>query len=315
MERITKSLILAKIESVYGQNPIPAVATEAMITKGPATFEIVGNPKVRDVPLAHFGKIAPVNVGEAIKVNFTTELKGSGSAGVASRYGCLFRACNMTEGITGGISVAYTPNSTMLGESVTLYVFVDGTRHIVSGCVGSCVIKATAQEIATVDWTFTGMYSGTHATTNSYSNVTHEAIAPLIWKAGGLVYNSISSLVISELTLDLGNTVTKRLNHNAANGIDRYFVSQRDSKGTMTVEKEPLATIDPWTLYNASTQAALSIIPTGWTAGNRFEIAAAGLVLEPPKYADKENVAMWDLAFTMNPTVSTGNNEFVITFK
>ena len=314
MDQYNKSLVLAKIETVYGTDSAPTVIINALITKGVPTFEVVGNARQREVPIGFFGSIAPVNVGEALKLTFTTELKSSGTAGIASRYGCLFRACNFTESLSAGVSVSYTPNSSMGGESVTLWFYANTTLHKITGCVGTFQIKLVSQEIVTVEWSFTGLYAGTHASTVTFGSATHEAIAPVIWKAATFTYNSFAA-TINELTLDIGNEVAKRLDANATTGINRYFVKNRSAKGNMLIESVALTTLNPWSIYNATSQANIALVSgNDLVLDNICTFAVTGVILEPPKYADKENIQMWDLAFTINPTLTTGNNEMVLTF-
>lgn len=313
MERANKSLILAKIEGTYGTDPTPAAATEAIIAYDP-TFDQVGSPRERSITLAYFGKIKPINVGEALKLTFSTELKHSGTADTPSRYGPLFRACNFTETINASTSVVYTPNSTFEGESVTLYFYVDGVLHKLVGCVGTCKFSLKAGEVVMVDWEFTGLYSDNAADT-AFPSPTHETVSPIIWDEAAFVYNSVNTLVIEELSLDIGNTISMRKDANAANsGISRYFVSDRDAKGSMNPERVALTTLNPWTIYDQTTQANLETKPT-LSAGNKFEVVATGLVLEAPKYGNRENILTWDLSFSLNPTMTAGNNEIVITFK
>lgn len=313
MYRFDRGLVLAKIESANGVDATPAAATNAIITKGTPTFEVVNNPKSRDVALGSFGKLAPINVGDALKLSFTTELKGSGTPGTASNYGPLFRACNMTEALSAGVSVSYTPNSTVEGESVTLYFHHDGRLHKLLGCVGSFSAKLVSQEIVTIDWTFTGMYASGHETTVTFPTPTYEAIAPIIWKGAGLTVNSVASLYVHELNFDMANSIVKRLNANAATGVSRYFINNRAPKGNVVFESEPLATIDPYTLFNASTSFSIAAAVTG-AAGNICSIAITGAVADAPKTSDKENVMMYDLPFSINPTIIAGNNEIVLTF-
>lgn len=309
-----KSLILAKIESTYGTDPVPAAATEALVTVGEPGFSVLGNPRQRNVPLSYFGQLAPINVGEGLSLSFKTELKGSGAAGTVSRYGPLFRACNFTETISAGVSFAYAMNSTLEGESITLYFYANGTLHKMMGCVGKVKLNFKTLEINTAEWEFTGLYASPHASDVTFPTPTHETIAPLLWKNANFVYNSVATLVIDELTLDIGNTISKRVDANNATGISRYYINQREVKGTMNPEKVALTTLNPWTIYDASTSANLETKPTG-TAGNLVEVVATSLILEPPKYGNRENVLNWDLSFSVNPTLSAGNNEVSVTFK
>ena len=314
MEKV-RGLILAKIEGTYGADSSPAAATEAIITKGMPSLEFIGDAKAREIPLSYFGAVAPVNVGQALKATFTTELKGSGTAGTASRYGCLFKACNMTEAVSAGVSVSYTPNSVLDGSSVTLYFHAGGTKHLLVGCVGTYKLNLKAGEIVTIDWEFTGLYAGTHASTVTYPTPTHEAIAPIYWQKGNFILNAVEDLVVTEMSLDIGNNVVKRDDGNSDNnGVARYVITNRSASGSVMIEKEPLATLNPWTLWDGSTQFNLETKPT-LTAGNIFEIAMTGATLGIPAYGDRENIMMWNLPFTFNPTLAAGDNEIVITFK
>lgn len=313
MDRFNKSLVLAKLETEYGTDPTPTVLANAIITSGVPVLDIIGNPKERNIPIAHFGKTSPVNVGEGLKLSFTTELKNSGTPGSASRYACLFRACNLTETVNSGVSIVYTPNSTFEGESVTLWFYADTTLHKITGCVGTFQIKLVSNEIVVVEWTFTGLYAGSgHASTVSFPTATHETVRPVVWRAASFTYNSVS-LTIHELTLDIGNEVVKRTDANADYGVSRYFVKDRLAKGSMMVETVALATLNLFSTWDNATQYNIAAV-SGASAGNICSLAVTGATLEVPKYADKENVQMYDLSFTLNPTVATGNNEIVLTF-
>lgn len=316
MERANKHLILAKIESVYGTDPTPAVASNAIITRGMPQFEPVAQQRSREVSLGYFGELAPINVGEAWKISFSTELKGSGSAGTASRYGCLFRACNMTEAISAGVSVSYTPNSTFLGESVTLYFYRGLVLHKMVGCVGNWKTTLKAGEIMVVDWEFTGLYAGpSDASDVAFPSPTHESVSPAIWDDANVVINSIDTLVLEEMMLDLGNVVSKRPDANSTyKGVGRYFISNRMSKGSMNPEVEALSTFNPWSLFDATTLFNLETKPTG-SAGNIVEIVVTGANLEAPKYGERENINAYDLPFRIDPSITAGNNSIVLTFK
>lgn len=311
MFQADKSLVLAKIESVYGTDPTPAEATEAIITKGQPSFEVVGTVRQREVPMPTFGRIKGVNVGDGLKLSFTTELKHSGTAGSASRYDPLFEACGMVQ--SGSGTVIYTPASTMRGPSVTLWFYIGGVLHKLNGCVGTFKINLKAGEIATIDWEFTGLYADNAADT-AMPAATHEAIAPIIVQALGFTYNSYAA-IIEELMLDMGNTVSPEKSANASNnGIAGYFISNRESKGSMNPEAVAMSVLNPWDLYDNTTAANIALDITA-SAGNDFAIAVTGAVLEVPKYGSRENILTWDLSFTINPTLAAGNNEIVITFK
>lgn len=311
MFQADKSLVLAKIESVYGTDPTPAEATEAIIVKGQPSFEIVGARREREVPMPTFGRIKGVNVGDGLKLSFTTELKHSGTAGTASRYDPLFEACGMVQ--SGSGQVIYTPISTMGGPSVTLWFYLGGVLHKLNGCVGTFKMNLKAGEIATIDWEFTGLYADNAADT-AFPAATHEAIPPVIIQSLGFTYSAYAA-IIEELVLDMGNAVSAEKSANAANnGVARYFISNRESKGSMNPEAAALSALNPWDIYDQTTAANIALDITA-SAGYDFAVAVTGAVLEAPKYGTRENILTWDLSFTINPTLAAGNNEIVITFK
>lgn len=311
MFQADKSLILAKIESVYGTDPTPAEATEALIVKGEPSYEVLGSSRSREVAMPTFGRLKGVNVGDGLKISFVTELKHSGTANTASRYGPLFRACNMTQAIDS--TVIYTPNSTMLGESITIYFYRGGVLHKLVGCRGTFQLNMTAGEICTVSWEFTGLYAD-NAADVAQPAATHEAIAPVICDELAFTYDGWSA-VIEALTLDIGNTVSPQKSANAANsGIASYFISNRESKGSFNPEAVALATKNIWDIWGQTTAANIALDITA-SAGNDFAIAVTGANIEIPKHGARENALTWDLSFTINPTVAVGNNEIVITFK
>lgn len=309
-----KSAILAKIESVYGSDPTPTESSNALIVYN-LNLEVVGNQRARAVPLPHLGSIKGVNVGDGLKATFTTEMKYSGTAGTASRYDPLWRACGMTVTNTPGTSDVYTPHSTLAGEGVTLWLYWGGVLIKLNGCAGTWKMNMKAGEIWTVDWEFTGLYADNAADT-AQPTLTHESVAPIIVKSMGFTYASVS-LVVEELMLDIGNTVSPQRSANAGNGgVARYFVSQRASKGTMNPEAEALSTINFWDIWDQTTAGNIVVNPTGLSAGNDIELAVTGANIEAPKtHGMRENVAVHELSFNINPTLTTGNNEIVITMK
>jgi len=314
MEKV-RSLILIKIETIYGSDASPSETTDAIITLGEPTFDIVANAKERNIPLSYFGKIAPVIIGEALKLSFKTELKGSGTAGTAPQCGRLLRIANFTETINAGTSVVYALNSNLEGESATIYFWSGGTRHKLKGCVASIKIPLQAGELMTMDVEITGLYDGSHYSDTTFPTPTFDNILPQPWDNAAFKLDSITDLVISKLDIDLGNEIAKRSDANADTGISRYYVKDRTVKFSFDPEKVALTTFNPYTYHKNQTSFNIETKPNG-TAGNKIEIIGSGLVMDsPPKYGNRENVITWELSATARPTLSAGNTELQITFK
>ncbi|MDA8104658.1 MAG: hypothetical protein M0Z71_04695 [Nitrospiraceae bacterium] len=93
-----RQIILAKVEPAYATDAAPVPATNSILAEL-ADIKIVGRALERNNVKSYFGKLATVNVGDALKIDFVTELKASGAAGTVPEIGVLFRGCNFTETI------------------------------------------------------------------------------------------------------------------------------------------------------------------------------------------------------------------------
>lgn len=318
---IIKSAMFAKIESVYGTDPTPVEGNDSIEIYGRPTFELVTSPKERNVPMGHFGKIAPLIVGEAYKLSgISVPIKGSGTAGTAPRLDPLLRCLGLTRTIDTGVSVTYAVHSDFEGESCTIYFWYGGTKHILKGCVGNGKINLAAGEVMMLDLEITGIYGGTIADV-TFPTPTFETTAREIWDAANFKCTvdpngtpAVKDLIISKFEIDIGNQIAKRLDPNGALGINRYFIKDREVKVSLDPEKEDLSDFNPYTLYTAQTQIDFETKPAG-TTGNKVEIFVNGVTLDVPKPGERENVATWDLSGQARPTIAAGDDEFSIVFK
>lgn len=317
MEKI-KSAMFAKIETVYGTDPTPVEAIDAIEAYDQPSFEMVTDPKARTVPISTFGELAPLIVGKSYKLGgIKVPLKGSGAAGTVPRIGTLLRALGFTQTITALVSVAYTLHSTFEGESCTLYFWFGGTKHIMTGCVGSGKLSLQAGEIMFLECDFTGIYGGAIADI-TFPSPTFEASVKQIWDSALFKFTPAAGsdlgLVVSKFDIDLGNEVNPRPDANGVSGIGRYYISDRKTKVSLDPEKVALTTLNPYALHEAQTLIAIETKPTG-TAGNLVEIAVGGVSLDAPKAGNRNNVAIWDLSGQCRPTIAAGNTEIAIVFK
>lgn len=121
-----KALILAKIESVYGTDPTPTTAANAILCDLPE-IDFVFRKLDRLNVKPFLGNRAAVNVGEALKIKFATEVKGSGDStpDTPPEIGVLFKGCNMTETVdmdTGAISVTFASTGKTITRSTGSFV-------------------------------------------------------------------------------------------------------------------------------------------------------------------------------------------------
>lgn len=309
---MSRALILAKTEANYGVDPTPAAATEAILTTLP-TFEVVGKSIMRKPVLAHFGQIGVVNIGEGLKISFQVEVAGSGSATTPPRIGPLLKSMAFTEAIDAD-SVDYTPNSTIDTVGCTIYFYYNGRLHKLLGCVGeSMKIACKANEYATIDFSMIGLYAGAHATDVSVPSPTYLQGSPPIFKSAAVTIGAYSPLV-SALEIEVANTIGKSISANAANPVTRYRVTQRAVKGSLDPEVVALSTWNPWTLWEASTAAAIGAT-VGASVGNRMIISMPNAQpSDAPKYAERETIPTYAYPFVAATTLAAGDNELTLSF-
>ena len=94
--RTSLALLLAKIETTRGEDPLPNAEDDAFLV-GDMDFQLDPTLLERNVFRRSFSP-SPTGVGrKQVNVTFSHELKGSGTQGVRPKLGTLLRACGMRE--------------------------------------------------------------------------------------------------------------------------------------------------------------------------------------------------------------------------
>lgn len=309
----SKALILAKIETTYGTDPVPVIGANEIVTSIPV-FEVLGSVRKRNVVKLSFGELPDVKVGEGLKITFEVELRGSGTAGTVPQIGVLLRACNLTETISVGVSVTYAPNSSHDGESISIYFYADGRLHKMSGCRGTFKLLPPVNDIIKMQFDFQGIYSSTHASDVAFPTPTFvDTVAQIISRGITGTINGYSA-IITAYDFDLGNNIGRRVDANSATGVKAYSIMERVTKATAKLEMPSFATFNPWTLWDASTQFTTTWL-NGSVAGNKvtWNLNRCQLT-DVPKYSAEQTIKTIDLTLHPNVTLGTGNDDLSIVF-
>lgn len=307
----SKAVILAKIETAYGTDPVPTAAANAILCSAPE-IEVQGKRMERENVKPGYGANLGVNVGEGLKISFAVDLRGSGAAGTAPPdIGPLLRACNFTETVTPLVKVDYDPNSAAdTGESVTIYFYRHSLLHKVSGCRGTFSLELKAGEYGKINFDFTGLYLGPVDSTIPASPAFNQTLPPRFLSAS-FALDSYAA-IIESLKLDVGNEIARRPSANASTGILEYFVKGRSVKGECDPEAVTLATKDFWTMWSASSRVALTAT-VGSAAGNKAIITAPKVEVDTLKYGDREGILTFAMPLIFTP--DAGNDEVKISFQ
>lgn len=308
-------LILAEIETAYGTDPTPTIAANALIVNNPV-IDYLFESKERSNLTTGYPKLAPLQVGQGVKISFSHELKGGvANLSDAPALDPLLIACGLKGIADAGVSYSYEPECDVEGDSVTIWYYQDTILHKVTGCRGTFKISLTAGEIAFIDFEFTGLYGGTitDVTFPTLSSISYSAVPPVVFNTAAFTYNSVAC-VISKFEFDLGNNVTKRMSANAATGVAGYAITGRETKGSFDPEVLALASLNPWAIHAASTAYAI-VCNVGTVAKSIVLIDVFRCILDVPKYGERDNIATYDLTYKTTGILTGENDDFRLTFK
>lgn len=303
-----KTVLLAKIESPYGSDAAPAAADNAVVAyvdDNPIT--IIGEVKERNFGNDDLSPYPELIGKKMAELKFTTEIKGSGAAGTAPRWGPLARACGLEESIVSATSVTYTPRSSSF-EGCTIYLYVDGIRHDVIGCIGDYEIDLTAGEKGLINWTFRGLYE--LPTDQVIVAPTFDTTTPVIVKGTTTTFGSYAA-IIEKLVLKANNVVAERPDFNQTHGVKGFAISSRNYVGNIILEAVLRAetNADFFSYFDARTLKALSLA-LGAVAGNITTLTAPYCYLRAPKWGNREGIRTFELEF--QAARSSGDDEMAL---
>lgn len=299
--------ILAKIESVYGTDPTPTGAANAILVRNMSITPLAAEMVSRDLVRPYLGNSEMLIASKNVAIEFEVEMAGSGTAGTAAKYGPLLRACGLSETISAGVSVTYAPVSTAF-ESVSLYHNVDGVLHKITGARGNVEFTLNARAIPVMKFTMTGIYnapSDAALPTVDYSgfqapqaaNTSNTTAFSLFGYAG----------VLESLSLNMGNDVKYR----SLIGSESVLITDRKVSGTAVFEAPTITDKDFFAIAIASALGSMSITQ-GTVAGNKFKIDSSYIDISNPTYSDNDGITMLTVPFVAVPS-SAGNNEISFT--
>lgn len=284
-----KHLILAKIESVYGTDPVPVPGTDALLVSGLSVAPKL-EPNERNPSSASLSPWAPAKPSSGLlEVKFSVEMKGSGVATTPPEVDPLLRACTRSRTINAS-DVTYALISSAF-ESVTIYAYKDGLLHKVPGCMGEVEEVYEAGKIAMYNFTFVGLYQ-TPTDAAIPAGAVYDTTVPPIVQSIALTIGGYSA-VFARLQISQGNAVSKRTDGNANYGVAGVTISGRKPVGSIDPEAVTRATHDFWLNMENATPLALAAT-IGSSAGNRIVIASR-VVYDPFAWGEREGQRIYQV--------------------
>lgn len=304
-----KTLVLAKIQTVAGTDPIPAAGANAILCRATNITPVNAEFAERNLIRPYMGNSGQVNVAKHGQIELEVELAGSGAAGTAPAFGPLLRACGFAETVTEDTDVSYKPVSDAF-ELLTVYAYLDGLLHKMVDCRATVAFDITAKAIPFMRFTIMGAYSPI-TDTPMPSGVDYSMFkAPLgankantpAWSLHGY------SGCLQSFNMDLANQLAWR----SLIGCEGANISDRQPTGNAILELPTIAGLN-WPSKVVSGELAPFSIAHGNAAGGIVEIDLPKVQLLTPTYSDQDGIAMLNLQLSIQP--DAGNDEIELTFK
>ena len=291
--------------AVAPSTPTPTTVGDALDTAITALHADITGNNVTGVVTVTFAN----DMDGAVITSATTDfpLGNSGSTTQMTWTGSLVLGDSWTL-IVSPKGVRYTPVSENF-ESVTLYAFFDGVRHILTGCYGTFTVNAEAGQYGTIDFTFTGQYVAPTDVAVPSNAVYETALPPQVELAR--LHIADFAAVVNAFTFDQGNTIAVRPDVNGTDGYNGTRIVGRDPTGGIDPEAELVATEDFWAKLAAATQMAFQM-RVGTVAGNLVWITAPSVQYTGLTYGDRDGIRVYDAGLRFGRV--TGDDEIEIAF-
>lgn len=308
MALVNREVILAKIETTYNTDSVPVAGTDAILVEAPSWSHEGARLVERNNVKATLAKDKSVYAGTLKQVTFTVELKGSGAAGTPPEIGPLLRACGMQQTIVASTSVTYRPVSTGF-ESVTIYYFADGIRHVLTGCRGTVSFNLETGAFGKAEFTLTGHDGGVTdvaVPSPTYDTTVPPALINVPFAIGGY------AAAVNALTVDLSNGVAMPASMSATDGYGEILITSRDVQGSFDPLQVNVATKNYIQEWKNGTTGSFSTGVIGSTAGNRYAFTGPVCYYREISPADRDGVRSFEIGCGF--AESSGDDEISIAF-
>lgn len=310
--------ILAKIETTYGVDSVPTGGANAMLVSNQSVNPLQANNVDRALVRPFLGGSEQI-VGTRYKeVSFDVEAVGSGTAGTPPAWGPLLRACAMAETIVAVTRVDYLP-ITNAQESVSLYYFDSGVRHVLLGARGTYTLMMKSGELPKFSFRFQGLDGGDTAVANPAVTLsaflTPEAVidansgdvtfgatcsptgAPAL--TAGTVYPSTG------VEIDIANGV----NFTPLLGGETVDITDRQATAKLMLDLTAAQEVSFMATVKAATAQSLGL-SHGTVVGRKLLVFMAGTQMINPSKGEINGKRMIGYDLRVNP--SAGNDELRI---
>ncbi|QRM19558.1 hypothetical protein GBK02_09160 [Dechloromonas sp. TW-R-39-2] len=315
MGRYTRNTaILAKLESTYGTDATPSEATNALLVSNAQITPLAAQNVKRDLIRPYLGGSEELLGASYIELSFEVELAGSGAAGTAPAYGPLLKACGFSETVSAGVRTEYNLLTPVV-DSVSVYYFSDGVKHVAKGCRGDVTFKLNSGGRPAMAFKLQGLDGGlsaatpaalalsgfktplvvTEANTGDVTfGCTYTAATPTL--TGGLGYPS------QGLEVSLGNSVS----HTPLLGGETVEITNREANGKVQLDLTAAQEVSFMASVRSNAVQAIGLMH-GTVPGGKVMLFMPAVQLVNPSKQDVNGKLM--IGFDMRVVPASGNDE------
>lgn len=312
---IRNTLILAKVETTPGTDASPVGGTDAVLVSDFSITPLDAQNIDRALVRGYFGGSEQLVGTASIKISFTVELAGSGTAATAPQWGDLLQGCAHAESLLSTPNrVEYNPVSTSL-KTLTIYYYDDGVLHKALYCMGNVKLSAKVSDRPKLMFDFVGTDGGISAASASGTFTAWKKPVPVTkanvvdvtlgctYSAGALSGGTAYASQGPEF--DWGNNVqfVPTLTYEQVDIIDRSITGKVTFDLTAANEVSFMATVKA----NSTQSLGFTL---GSAAGNKIIVYAPAVQLTNPTKADVQGRRM--IAYDMRLLPSSGNDDILI---
>lgn len=312
---IKNTLIAAAIEATLGTDATPTGAANAVLVTDMSITPLDAQNINRDLVRGFFGGSEQLVGPGSVKLSYSVELAGSGTAGTAPCWGKLLQACAVGEGtLATPARIEYTPVSTGL-KGLTQYYYDDGVLHKLLSSMGDFNLTAKIGERPMLKFDWVGLDGGISAATDTGTftawkkpvamtkanviDITLGATYATGALTGGTVYSSTG------LDMKAGNQV----NYTALLSSETVDITDRESTGSIELDLTAAQEVALMATVKSNTTQSLAIT-IGTTAGNKIIFFAPAVQLLNPKKVDKNGKRL--IGYDVRFVPANGNDEWRI---
>ncbi len=330
MAKANRQVLLAKLEAVYGTDPLPTVAADSILAYGVKIGALKNKTHDRAILRPYFGGAGKITGGEYVTLDFEVEAYATGvhhtavspAAGFAPAYAPLLEACALSNPVQSGITPTFISTVAPISaaeKSITLvYANMDGRIRKLTGARSTAKLKMAAGSVPMWGFSFTGLYNPPteHGVTYAPAALTNVWKNALPVQAG----NTTCTLhgftgAVSEFNLDLGNQIVFR---DLINSKTVQFTGRKIT-GSVTIE-EPAVTVKDFDAIIRSEVLGNFVLSHGQTVGDRVIVSSGGTTgtgntvqIVSLEKSEADGINMLTLGLEFIPT-DLGNNELNIVF-